>query len=425
MKHIIYQIFIGLTCIVTACSDDEEVMSQPDTNGTPSDFLTLTPNDGEEGVALLPTLTWTESIDPERNVIVYELYLDETTGDNLLASDFTKNSYTLLDSLKPETTYQWKVIATDGDSGRTQSNYSTFTTGVHGDWQELEPTSGLFPIRQHTSLVFDDNIWIIGGSSYDILEAGDNVYKSADGKSWEVVTESGFPQRSQHASVVFNGKMWIIGGSSDGFSEDLNDVWFSEDGITWINANATGLPNMMGHAAVVYDGKIWVMHQTGLYNSNNGTDWVKVESTTFPANIGAKSLVFDNKLWLIGGRDVLSGELVNDIWYTNDGIEWYQTNSPPSFPKRVLHSIAVFDGKMWVMGGLHDSLGALNDTWYSSDGEHWYEILTNESLYTKRFYHTSVVFNQGLLTVGGVTDLTWLSTDDALDDAWFFEKRAN
>lgn len=423
MKRIIPYLIIGLTCLVIACSDDEEVMNKAITNEPPSDFASLTPSDGEEGVALLPTLTWTESIDPERNVIVYELYLDETSGDDLLASDFTKNSYTLIDSLKPETTYQWKVIATDGESGRTQSNVSTFTTGVHGDWKELEPTSGLFPIRQHTSLVFDNHVWIIGGSSLDILEVGDNVYKSSDGKDWDVVTESGFPQRSLHASVVFDGKMWVIGGSSNGVSIDLNDVWYSADGNTWINAEATGLPEMTDHAAVVYDNKIWVMHYTGIYNSDNGTDWVEVESATFPASIGAKSLVFDNKMWVIGGRDIEKGS-VNEVWFSSDGSNWTQATSTPEFPKRVLHTVVSFDNKMWVIGGLNDYQGALNDTWYSSDGEHWYEILTNERLYIERLYHTTVNFNQGLVTVGGVSDLTWLNTDDAFDDAWFFEKRA-
>ena len=54
MKRIIPYLILGFTCIVTACSDDEEVMNQATTNDPPSDFSSLAPGDGEEGVTLLP-----------------------------------------------------------------------------------------------------------------------------------------------------------------------------------------------------------------------------------------------------------------------------------------------------------------------------------------------------------------------------------
>jgi len=396
------------------------------TSGAPSDFSLLSPLDGQEGVSLLPILTWSESIDPERNVILYELYLDETSGSNLLASNFTQNSFATSDSLKPESQYQWKVIATDGDGGRTETTISSFKTGLHGNWEEILPTFGLIPIRQHTSLVYNDNIWIIGGRSLGILEAGDNVYKSSDGMTWEeVTTGAGFPERSHHASVVFDGKMWVIGGSSDGLFEDLSDVWSSGDGITWVNAGATGLPQMMDHSAVVFDNKIWVMHQSGIYNSNDGVNWATVESTTYPARLGPRSLVFDNQMWIIGGRDVETG-YINDVWQSSDGITWTQVTASAEFSERVLHSVVVFDDKMWVIGGFGNTVGELSDTWYSEDGERWYEILTNEELFPERFYHTSVTFNEGIITIGGVdtnNDLSLLSTDAALDDIWSFHKQ--
>ena len=49
--------------------------------------------------------------------------------------------------------------------------------------------------------------------------------------SWQqAITSAGWPGRSLHSSLVYNNKMWVIGGY-DG--NDKNDVWDSTNGINW------------------------------------------------------------------------------------------------------------------------------------------------------------------------------------------------
>lgn len=86
----------------------------------------------------------------------------------------------------------------------------------------------------HTSLVFDNKMWVIGGrirEEGEIVDTND-VWYSSDGISWtQATSDAGFEKRSNHTSIVYDNKMWVIGGSRS--SEILNDTWYSTDGITW------------------------------------------------------------------------------------------------------------------------------------------------------------------------------------------------
>jgi len=43
------------------------------------------------------------------------------------------------------------------------------------------------------------------------------------------------------------------------------------------------------------------------------------------------------------------------------------------WPPRSYHDVAVFDGRLWLMEG-HDGRTNRNDVWYSADGVNWYEL---------------------------------------------------
>ncbi len=60
----------------------------------------------------------------------------------------------------------------------------------------------------------------------------------------------------RHSSVVFDNKIWVIGGS---FSPNpLNDVWSSTDGITWTEETASAeWGARISHRSVVFNNKIW------------------------------------------------------------------------------------------------------------------------------------------------------------------------
>lgn len=82
----------------------------------------------------------------------------------------------------------------------------------------------------HTSVTFNDRMWIIGGYNPDGGFQND-VWSSLDGKHWMRETQSAaWPPREGHSSEVFDNKLWVMGGNALG---SRNDVWWSEDGANW------------------------------------------------------------------------------------------------------------------------------------------------------------------------------------------------
>src|SRR5688572_21589138 len=77
--------------------------------------------------------------------------------------------------------------------------------------------------------------------------------------------------RSGHSSVVFSDKMWVMGGinqQSPSPGDLFNDVWYSGDGIQWTQAtNAAAWSPRREHSSLVYNNKIWVIGGSGANNS--------------------------------------------------------------------------------------------------------------------------------------------------------------
>jgi leucine-zipper-like transcriptional regulator 1 len=96
------------------------------------------------------------------------------------------------------------------------------STSTGGSWA-LVTTAAPWPARNgHTSVVYNNKIWVIGGNSASGMI--NDVWNSYDGQSWSSVDISvGFYPRKDHTSVVYNNKMWVIGGNAEG--TQMNDVW--------------------------------------------------------------------------------------------------------------------------------------------------------------------------------------------------------
>ena len=107
----------------------------------------------------------------------------------------------------------------------------------------------------HTSVVFDNKIWVMGGSGTN------EVWYSADGRDWSRATSSAqWSARYMHTSVVFDNKMWVLGGAGG-----LNEVWYSTNGKFWVcEASLTKFASRSDHTAVVFDNMIWVMGGFGI-----------------------------------------------------------------------------------------------------------------------------------------------------------------
>jgi hypothetical protein len=103
------------------------------------------------------------------------------------------------------------------------------TDGV--DWTQVTANAGCVARDEYTAVVFDNKVWVKGG----VVVAGGlppiiihfaSVYYSSECVNWNLATANAeWSGRAGHTSVVFDNKMWVIGGADS--SDYRNDVWYS------------------------------------------------------------------------------------------------------------------------------------------------------------------------------------------------------
>jgi len=126
------------------------------------------------------------------------------------------------------------------------------------DWSMTTGNAAFAARMFHSSVVYNNAMWVIGGVGPNYLYYND-VWYSINGVDWQLATgNAAFGGREQHTSVVFNNQLWVIGGiGQDGA---LNDAWHSTNGTDWIEATGNAAFGCrFGHSSVVHDGKIWVI----------------------------------------------------------------------------------------------------------------------------------------------------------------------
>ncbi len=279
------------------------------------------------------------------------------------------------------------------DSSAASHDISKFT------WKEIKPNdnTGWSKRAGHTSVVFQNKLWIMGGG----YPFSNEVWSSSDGKNWTKITSSaGWSRRDNYTSVVFNNKIWVMGGY-DGRRK--NDVWSSSDGKNWTKiTSSAGWSSRYGHNSVVFNNKIWVIggndrsYKNDVWSSSDGKNWTKVtDAAGWSSRYGHTNVVFNNKIWVIGGYD---GSYKNDVWSSVDGKNWAKVTDSAGWSSRYEHTSVVFNNKIWVIGGGGGPYN--NDVWSSVDGKNWTKV-TDSAGWSRRHTHTSVVFNNKIWVTGG------------------------
>jgi hypothetical protein len=276
------------------------------------------------------------------------------------------------------------------------------------DWILATDSVGWSGRYLHTSVVFDNKIWVIGGLDFGFNRKND-VWYSSDGINWTCATaNAGWSARSGHASVVFDNKIWVIGGYSDWYPR--NDIWYSSDGINWTCTTANAAWSVRScHTSFVFDNKMWVIggspDTNDVWYSSDGINWTCATANAgWSARDGHTSVVFDNKMWVIGGFPY-----TNDVWYSSNGINWTEATASAGWSARYLHASVVYDNKIWVMGGVPGN----NDVLYSSNGTNWTRPTANadHTAWSARYGQTLVVFDNKPWLIGGYSHMNevWYS----------------
>lgn len=88
------------------------------------------PSDQGSAVSLIPNLTWNCS-DPDGDSLTYSVFFGQTTNPPEVATDISEQSFTY-DTLTDNTTYYWRVIATDEYGNSVQSPLWQFQVSYAG-----------------------------------------------------------------------------------------------------------------------------------------------------------------------------------------------------------------------------------------------------------------------------------------------------
>jgi hypothetical protein len=193
------------------------------------------------------------------------------------------------------------------------------TDGIN--WiQVLDTIPGLTPLRtMHNVASLNGKILNFGGQQVQYVNENLNqVWESTDGSDWTRLPDAPWTGRGMmlNSCVDDNGNMWLLGGGRLWDRRCYNDVWKTADGINWelITASAPWKPRYW-HNVAWFDNKLWVMNgmasQTDnneTWYSENGTDWYELKNPKQMIRHAASTTVYDHALWMMAGINS------NDVW---------------------------------------------------------------------------------------------------------------
>jgi hypothetical protein len=193
--------------------------------------------------------------------------------------------------------------------------------------------------------------------------------------------------------VVWNSRLFAIGST----------VWSTADGVTWARQNladgVTAAPgplpvkaNENSRALPLGASLFFLQPDTGeVYSTTdpNAAAWSDLGTIPgFPLRCGAAVFVRLGKLWIEGGGVCDYSETFNDIWSSEDGVNWTHSAKAAEWSARMWPCIAPGnDGIIWLAGGYaptdwNNTNGTAtvryganhSDVWYSKDGADWKQL---------------------------------------------------
>ena len=268
--------------------------------------------------------------------------------------------------------------------------------------------------------VYDGHLWIMGGWFTPQLPNPRDVWKSPDGKNWTRVSEEAPWEHSDlPASLVFNNKMWMMGGRKLPGSACSNAVWSSANGRDWtLETPAAGWSPRLAPGFIVFKNRMWILGGTSDFYQNNeqtlmndvwssedGKKWkLELENAPWSKRTHGQAIVFDGKIWVMGGGQRAPKAIAtNDVWCSEDGVNWTLVTPSAAWKPRLWFSAVVYRDRMWVLGGWSEEAGNFGDVWHSKDGVNWTE-LTSGHIWSKRHEHAAFVFRDKIWVAGGAAE---------------------
>ena len=265
-----------------------------------------------------------------------------------------------------------------------------------------------------------------------ILLLSKPLYGQQSFPDWvEESSHAAWQERDSQAEVVFNDELWILGGWFNSYEAPPRDVWSSKDGKEWqlIQDSAPWIHSDLA-MSVVFKDKIWMLggwyngrldgHSASrqVWSTNNGAQWeLETDQASWTSRLAAALVVFKGKMWLLGGTENYyfgdKNSLKNDVWYSSDGKNWELATADAGWSPRAYHQAAVLNGKIYVFGGGNyvPEYQVKNDVWSSEDGIHW-EKVSEAAPWHGRLWFSSVVYRDRIWVLGGWSNNPYTNWSD-------------
>jgi hypothetical protein len=280
------------------------------------------------------------------------------------------------------------------------------------DWQARD-SQGEF--------IYDDRMWILGGWFTPDVPNPRDVWKSPDGVQWTRTVEIAPWEHSDlSVALVFAGKMWFMGGRKLPGAGNSNKVWSSTDGAQWtLETDDPGWCPRVSPSFAVFRDRMWVMAGTenfyddndetlknDVWSSADGREWrLETANAAWPKRTHAQAVVFNGKIWIMGGgRWHPETVPLNDVWCSEDGVNWTLVTEAAPWDPRMWFSLVVYRDRMWVLGGWSREHGNFGDVWYTQDGQNWAE-LKSDVIWDARHEHSALVFQDKIWVAGGYAEV--------------------
>jgi len=117
--------------------------------------------------------------DPDGDTVSYDLYIGENPNPTtLFEGDITTTNYQLQDRLSIVTDYYWKVIAKDNNGSNTTSDdtFNFTTRNLNFPTTPVTANAAFSERNSHTTAVFDNKLWVIGGFNESNFMAHNDVW---------------------------------------------------------------------------------------------------------------------------------------------------------------------------------------------------------------------------------------------------------
>ena len=194
-------------------------------------------------------------------------------------------------------------------------------------------------------------------------------------------------------------------------ARDSGEIFLFQDKM-WIMGGINGNEIIQGDNIIEY----WrAPHFNDIWHSEDGVQWNQVTaSAEWPPRRSMSVVFFKDRLWMFGGWSPTTG-YTNDIWSSVNGIHWTQVAQNTEWPAREGQLVEIFQDKIWLIGGVnYDDRETKNDVWYSENGINWTEV--KNIPWKPRWDHATVVFNGKIFLTGGMS-----LEKEIFNDVWVTE----